>query len=412
MNSGNNPARSSKGSLFWRLWLRSLTVKRSQAALAIGSLLVGATVTSMLLNLYGDVRRKMMSEFRAFGANVVVAPAAGPGIAGAGESLLNEELLKRLKPFQQREGGLSAVLMLHVVVRLRRIPLDPRLPEFQNVVATGADFAALRALYPGWRFEGPGSSSPLSFAACVIGSHVASRLRLRAGDTVELERIAPSEEEPRPEPTPYRVAAILSSGASEDDQVFVSLASLQDLAGLEGKISLVELSVPGETAEIERVVQELSTSLPGVEVRPIRQIVYSEGRALDTIRGLLLSLTVLILVIIALCVTATMTAIVLDRRKDIAVMKALGAGDRLVMRLFLAEGAGLGLLGGLIGFGVGFLIARDLGHRLFPSADGLNPAWWAFPVVCLLSVGLAVLATLFPVRIVRSIEPATVLKGE
>ena len=239
---------------------------------------------------------------------------------------------------------------------------------------------------------------------------MASRLRLQVGDSVELEKTLEEGKEARLDSMAFRVLAILSSGASEDDRVFVSLAPLQGLAELERKISLVELSVPGETEEIEGVVQELSAALGGAEVRPIRQIVYSQGKVLETIRGLLLSLTALILVIIALCVMATMTAIVLERRKDIAVMKALGAGDRLVMRLFLAEGAGLGLIGGLAGFGLGYLIARDLGQRLFAVA--LDPAWWAFPVVCLLSVGLAVTATLFPVRIVRSVQPATALKGE
>jgi putative ABC transport system permease protein len=410
MNSAHHQPRHRQGTLFWRLWLRSLTVKRSQAALAVVSLLVGAAVTSMLLNLYGDVRRKMTREFRAFGANVVIAPAARLGGTGAGESVMDEELLEQLKPFEKRRRGLAALPVLHVVVRLRRVPLDPRLPEFQNVIATGADFTALRALYPGWRIEGPRGSNPLSLGTCAIGAHVASRLLLQVGDSVELEGILPNGEGTRPERTAYRISAILSTGASEDDQVFLPLASLQSLSGLERAISLVELSIPGETAEIESVVEELSATLRGVEVRPIRQIVYSEGRVLETIRGLLLSLTALILVIIALCVMATMTAIVLERRKDIAVMKALGAGDRLVMRLFLAEGAGLGLMGGLGGFGLGFLIARDLAHRLF--AVDLSPAWWTFPVVCLLSVGLAVLATLFPVRFVRSVEPATVLKGE
>ena len=402
-------SRTGPGSLFWRLWLRALTVKRLQAGLAIGSLLVGATVASMLLNLYGDVDRKMTREFRAYGANVVIAPASGRGNAGSTGSLMGDDLLQRLAPFQQRIHGFEAVALLTAVVRLRRVPLDPRLPEFQNIVAVGADFAALRKLSPGWRLQEAASSVGLTSNECVIGAHVASRLRVQVGDSVELERIFEGGDA-RPERTASHVSAILSSGASEDDQVFVPLASLQKFAGLEGKISLVELSVPGETEKIEGVVHELSATLPGVEVRPIRQIVYSQGRVLETIRSLLISLTVLILVIIALCVMATMTAIVLERRKDIAVMKALGAGDRLVMRLFIAEGAGLGLVGGLAGFGLGFLIARDLGQRLFAVA--LAPAWWAIPVVCVLSVGLAVAATLVPVRLARSVQPATTLKGE
>ena len=153
--------------------------------------------------------------------------------------------------------------------------------------------------------------------------------------------------------TAFRIATVLTTGASEDDQVFLPLAALQSFLGMTGKVTLVEVSIPGETRDVESAVQRLAGLLPGLEVRPIRQIVYSEGKVLGTIRWLLLSLTILILVIIALCVMATMTAIVLERRKDIGVMKALGAADALLMRLFMAEGAGLGLVGGVLGYAVG-----------------------------------------------------------
>ena len=98
MSSGHHALRAGPGSLFWRLWLRALTVKRLQAGLAIGSLLVGAAVTSMLLNLYGDVHRKMTREFRAYGANVVVAPSAARGNTRSAGNLMDEGLLEQLKP--------------------------------------------------------------------------------------------------------------------------------------------------------------------------------------------------------------------------------------------------------------------------------------------------------------------------
>ena len=161
---------------------------------------------------------------------------------------------------------------------------------------------------------------------------------------------------------------------------------------------------------MESAIHRLAGLLPGLEVRPIRQIVYSEGKVLGTIRWLLLSLTILILVIIALCVMATMTAIVLERRKDIGVMKALGAADALLMRLFMMEGASLGLLGGVLGYGVGALLARGLAERLFGVALSFNG--WTLPVVCGLSVALAAIAAQAPVRIVRAIQPTEVLKGE
>jgi putative ABC transport system permease protein len=179
---------------------------------------------------------------------------------------------------------------------------------------------------------------------------------------------------------------------------------------MRGKVTLVELSIPGETRDVERAVHRLAGLLPGLEVRPIRQIVYSEGKVLGTIRWLLLSLTILILVIIALCVMATMTAIVLERRKDIGLMKTLGAADALLMRLFMTEGASLGLVGGALGYVVGALLARILAERLFGVALSLNV--WTLPAVCGLTVALAVFAALLPVRIVRAIQPTVVLKGE
>ena len=170
------------------------------------------------------------------------------------------------------------------------------------------------------------------------------------------------------------------------------------------------MNVPGQSAEIEQGVQKIAAAFPRLDVRPIRQIVYSQGKVLHTIRGLLISLMGLILVIIALCVMATMTAIVLERRKDIAVMKALGASNQEVARLFVMEGASLGLVAGLAGFAVGGFLAAQVGERLFGVS--LSVVWWTLPLVWVATILLAALATFFPVGIMRRIQPAIALKGE
>ena len=434
-----------RNSLFWRLWLRALTVKRAQTGVALFSLLLGAATVSMLTNLYTGARRKMTQEFRTYGANVVVAPAGSSAyakLAAAPVGLMDEEVvLGRLQEFGKRVLGLIAVPRLDVVTRIARVRSESRALESVNAVAVGTDFASLLRLNAGWQILG--STGTLDSSACAVGEHVASRLGLGIGDAVSVEPIWQDVgQEARREHTPgearnhasestsnqsahvFRVSNVLRTGASEDDQVFLPLPALRRLAGLEahgglrGEISLVELSVPGEPAEVEGVVGELSRALASpsadalenIEVLPVRQIVYAEGKVLGTIRGLVIWLASLIMVIIALCLVATMTAVVLERRKDIAVMKALGASDRLVMRLLLAEGAGLGLLGGLAGVLVGGLLAREVGWRLFRV--GLGPDWWTLPVVCLASMTLSTLATFFPVGIVRGVQPAAVLKGE
>lgn len=404
-------------------------MKRSQAVVATGSLLVGALVSSTLLNLYSDVRRKMSHEFAAYGPNAVLAPAqmteqrrvdtalaaytAEPWSSEWRAKLIDEDVLRRLELFRQKVNGLTAAPVLYVVVRVNQVAqgrVGDHAPaaDTDNAVVVGTDFAALRRLNPNWRFQG--AAEGLEPRACAVGAHLAALLHLGVGDAIQIQTLEYSGGETELPSLTLSISGILSSGASEDDQIFVPLGTLQQLAGLPGKISLVQLNFAGEPAEIEREIGALASLLPGLEVRPVRQIVYSEGRVLGTLRWLLASLTALILVITGLCVMATVTSIVLERRKDIAVMKALGATDREVMRLFLSEVAVAGLVGGVTGSMLGILVARDLGQRLFGVS--LNLTAWTLPAVWLATTALAVLAGLLPVRLVRSVQPATILKGE
>ncbi len=177
--------------MFWRLWWRAISVKRSQAALAVGSLAVGAAITSMLLNLYGDVQRKMTEDFRAYGANVVVAPAsAESGVSVESSTMVEESALHPLAQFARETPGTSFAPVLYGVVRVSPDPADPRLPEFANVVAAGAEFGALRGLSPGWREAGEAVSADLPPGDCAVGSNLAARLHVRPGDSIQLRRVA------------------------------------------------------------------------------------------------------------------------------------------------------------------------------------------------------------------------------
>ncbi len=411
VNRGNGEADSRADRptrLFWRAWWRSLSVKRPQALVAVVAIGVGAAVAALLLNLYSSVHRKMTEDFRAYGANVIVSP---PADLKNGAALLDQSVVEQVNEIVGKDRkAFAAVPVLYVASRIRRVPADPRLPEFENAVAVGADFPGLEALNLGWRVtrRAEGDRTEAGEPEVIIGARVAARLKLATGGTISIEPFSATSAS-RP-PAVFRVAEVVTTGAAEDEQVFVLLSRLQELAGLPSRISLIELSVGGETAEIEGVVRALAADFPSLDIRPVRQIVYSAGAVLDTIRWLLVSLSALILVIIALAVAATMTAIALERRKDIAVMKALGAGDRTVMQLFLAEGAALGLLGGAAGFLLGSELARQASRHIFDVALTLD--WRTLPAVVGASVILAAAATLVPARLISGVQPAAVLKGE
>ncbi len=454
-----------------RLWWRALSVKRPQAVLALISLMVGAAVMSMLLNLYGGVRRKMTQEFRGYGANVILAPgssasftptgdlassprpchpersdgslhfaadasanancgdsspAKGGGLRMTGSNspdpptnvrnpgwagTMDQAIVNSAHQLAGKDRGVTALPVLYAVVRLERIPPNPSLPDFVNVVAVGTDLEAMIRMNPGWRESKASDVSGSSLQLpCVVGARIASRLRVAEGDTIHLDPLASANAGGAKTAFDCRLASVLSTGSSEEDQVFLPLDELQRVVGMLTRISLVQLSLDGDAREIESSIHELSKALSVVDVRPIRQIVFSEGRVLGVIRWFLLALTALILIIIVICLTATMTAIALERRKDIGVMKALGATDWGVMRLFLAEGATLGVTGGCLGFVLGSFWAFGLAHRLFGVT--LNLIWWTLPLVCGLATLLALAAAVFLVGVVRATQPAVVLKGE
>ncbi len=404
----NSTKRPASRSLFWRLLLRSLQVKRPQTALCVGVLATGAAVCSMLLNLYGGVQRKMTESFRAFGPNVIVAPRSGRAGQRDLPGLMQGPDSGRLAEISSSRPGFSAVPVLYAVMRVTAVPPDPRMPDGGEAVVAGADLRALWRMNPGWRLRrAPGQEARLS-GACAVGSGLAAELGAHMGGAIELAPVRTSSGQSAGGMT-FKIAAIVTTGSSQDHQVFVPLEALQRQAIAGGKVSVVEVHAPGGAKQIEGTIRRIDRLFPGAEARPVRQIVYSEGKVLGTVSRLTMALASLILVIIALCVAATMTALVLERRKDVAVMKALGADDHTLVQLFLAEGAVQGFAGGLLGFFAGALAARELALRLFAVA--LAPSWWVFPAIIAGTTVLAVLATVAPARIVRRIQPAIALKG-
>ena len=121
--------------------------------------------------------------------------------------------------------------------------------------------------------------------------------------------------------------------------------------------STIEVAASGSAEEVDAALNRLDQMLPTAEVRPVRQIVEGEARVLNKTRATLLAAAVLIVLTAALCVLATLIGWVFDRRRDFAIMKALGASEKLVNGFFAAEAAALGLVGALIGYVIGIGVA-------------------------------------------------------
>ncbi len=174
--------------------------------------------------------------------------------------------------------------------------------------------------------------------------------------------------------------------------------------------STIEVAVPGSSRDVSAAIAKLADAFPQAQVEPVRQIVEAEGRVLGKTRRTLWAATLLIILTAALCLLATLTTSVLDRRKDFAVMKALGASNRAVNALFAAEAAGLGVVGAVAGFAAGLGIAFLIGRWNFGAT--ISPRFSIFPAVLFGSVLVSMVAALLPLRLLQRVQPAAILRGE
>jgi putative ABC transport system permease protein len=206
------------------------------------------------------------------------------------------------------------------------------------------------------------------------------------------------------------VFSVVSTGGPEDTQIFTNLKTAQSLAGLDGRLSLIQLSVAATPDSVKGFIATLGQQLPGdVSASGIKQLAEAESRIFTRINGVLTATVVLVLLLTSLCVMAGMTNVAAERKNDVGLMKAIGGSVRRVTRLFLTEAILLGGGAGLAGSAIGIAISIWLGKAVFGVAA--EPRWIVYPVSVTLTV-LVSIASAFPLRRLANIRPASVFRGE
>jgi len=397
--------RDTNRAMFWRILRRLLSANPGRLFVMLLALGAGAAVTAALLNLQVDAKRRLTTEFRALGPNVVITPHSSADNSSDG-SLLNESVLKSL-PTEFQGHSVISVPYLYLIAEFSYADSGNR--SSVPVVIAGTDLGNLPRIFPTWDFGyDPAPNWILAFPIpsgsnerCLVGRAVASRLSSVQSGKIQLESGG--------QKTTCEIVGIVSSGGNEDNQVFIDLPGAQQLASLSSRIGLVQVSVEGTPPVIQQFIAWCSHKFPDVDVRPIRQFTEGEAKIYNRISGLLTATVGIVLLLTALCVMAAMTNVAIERKMDVGLMKAIGGATRRVVRLFLAEAALLGLAGGLIGAALGILLSIGLGKAVFGVAA--RPRLIVYPVGVGLTMLVAILSA-FPLRRLASIRPASVFRGE
>ena len=386
--------RDTNRAMFWRIIRRLLSANRGRLFVMLLALGAGAAVTAALLNLQVDAKRRLTTEFRAFGANVVVLPK---GASESSSGTLPESVISEVHV--NLPGGhvtMSSSLYLIASVSV------PQAQKTLSAVVEGSNpltFAELSFSSPTGSSGKPTSASQ---ALCLAGPKFAEQASVRPDTEIVLTSGDNRES--------CLVAGILAStGGPEDNRIVTGLQTAQRLAGLPGRVSTIELRVPGTPSEIQSYISNLQSRLTDADVHPVRQFTEGEAKIYSRISGLLTATVGIVLLLTALCVMAAMTNVAIERKMDVGLMKAIGGATRRVVRLFLAEAALLGLAGGLIGAALGILLSIGLGKAVFGVAA--RPRLIVYPVAVGLTMLVAILSA-FPLRRLASIRPASVFRGE
>ena len=208
----------------------------------------------------------------------------------------------------------------------------------------------------------------------------------------------------------FTVAGILDTGGQEESYVFLSQEDMGELTGEAGRLDVAELSVSAAQDQLEGYVAAVSEAEPGVIARLVKRVTRSETAVLSKLQSLVFLVTVVVLLLTMICVSTTMMAVVTERRREIGLRKALGASDNGIRAEFLGEGMFLGLLGGLLGAGLGFLFAQVVSVNVFGGDIQFN--FWMLPITVIVSMVIAAVSCLLPIKHAVQIDPALVLKGE
>jgi len=427
--------------MFLRLVADSFGRRPRRKLLTGAALALGMAVVTAAFSVSLDVGDRLAHEFRALGANLLITPQADslpleiggvdyrPVNSGA---YLPQEDLGKIKTIFWRNNIVGFAPVMEVPAEVSTA--SPAAAVKTTMVGTWAHHSVAlpdnRSYATGmdqtnswWHVDGRWFHDDA--AECIVGKSFAARASVNSGDTLHIH----SEDRS----IALTVTGILSAAGPEDDAIVAPLQVAQQLANKPGqyrRLYVSALTKPEDdfarrnpttmnAADLERwscspyassIAYEIKQVLPGVDARVIRRVAEGEGNILTRVRMLLWLASFAALLAAVLAVGASSAAAVIERRSEIGLMKAIGAGSGTIGFLLAAEQLLLAFVGGGVGYALGIVLARFLGEKIFGVAP--EPSILVFMVILVLAACVTLIGSAIPLHRASRYEPAPILRGE
>ncbi len=420
--------------MFVRLVYESFRRQKRRKVLAGAAIALGVTVATAMIAVATDIGDKINRELRTIGANLVVTPQedsldveiGGVNLKPPSDgAFLNEADLPKIKGtfWHNNITGFAPMLPVNVAVERDGKPQDVTLlgTYFAKQLSYGTEqfTTGVRTTNPWWKVSGAWPDDASSDV--LVGERLAERLGSKTGDELAVAG------------RQLRVSGILSAGGAEDDEVVAPIALAQEILGKPGAVRRVYVSALTKPEDAfgrrdpksmsgavydrwyctpypQAIALQLTEAIPHSHAEQIRQVSQNEGAVLTRIEGLIFLITLAALFASALAVSAAMATAIFERRAEVGLMKALGAGKVAVASVFFAEATLLALIGGLAGFVVGGLLAHQIGHSIFNSEISISPV--LLPVILAIAVIVTFAGSAMAIRRAVRLDPVFALRGE
>lgn len=425
--------------MFWQMVKGAILHQGKQLLFVALTVALGISLATAMLNVMFDVGEKVNQELKAFGANITVTPKNasvlkdiyGIDSSNAPKEYLNEADMGKIKTIFWTNNIVALAPSLSGSVTLsggETVPVSGTWFDHEMALPTGETFeTGTKAIKSWWQIDGawPEENEP---DQVLVGTDLAKKLNVRPGDSLTYTGHDG-------EAGTMKVTGIVSGGGEEDKEITAPLAMVQKAMDLPGKISMIDVSAittpendlarkasvnPKSlslkeyevwycTAYVGSIAYQIEEVIPDAVARPVRQIAESEGKILDKTQMLMVLITVLSLLSSTLGVSNLVSANIMERSRELGLLKALGATDRAVVVLVLTEIFMAGLAGGAAGYFVGLGFAQIIGHAVFGSGIAIN--LMVVPIIIALLIVMLLLGSLPAIRVILRLRPAIVLHG-
>jgi putative ABC transport system permease protein len=400
-----------------RILRKSLVKRKTRVAIAIISVVMGATMASALLTVSMQVEEKVGYELTNFGPNLVIFPRTDSIQVSVGDvelgsvteqKFIEEDDLSKIAEIKYSENvrGIRGIApYLFSVVKVN---------DENSLVLAGTWFDEARDINTWWSIDGEWIEDRNDTTSSIIGVSVAEKLGIAPGDYIVVNYNSTEHTEDGnitfiDRDHTFIVKGILTAGSEDDNRIFVNLDVMQNLTTKEDKVSMIQVTAICNKCPTDVIAAEIEALLPYTEAKTVKQVADAQMDLLGKIEYMMIMITIVALLASALGVMTTMTASVVERQKEIGMMKAIGAQDRKVASLFLIEATIIGLIGGIIGFASGAVLAQFIGESTFQSS--ITPNLIVLPIIIGISIGITIISSALPVRRAIKIEPAEVLRS-